>query len=234
MLYASRNTPVMTHIMRNTAKKDFYSYIRHTWRNEYAYMAPCMTETNKTERMQKLMENKQRAVEREVKELIQKYNALYKDQVYEYFAKDGREQFVGRALKILEKERDIYINQERKLIAVNEEAYGAREYGTLQCVWALLGIMDQKKVEEHFLASREEYPVRIVFVGDGEIYDILYVSEAEVSVTNNLFARKRIDGCGHIVVVENPEDIPEIQIPDVIGFCTVKEDGKVEYYRKDE
>ena len=186
------------------------------------------------ERMQKLMENKQKAVEREVKDLIQKYNALYKSQVYEFFAKDGREQFVGRALKALEKERDIYINQELKLIAVNEESYGAREYGTLQSVWALLGIMDQKKVEQHFLASREEYPVRSVFVGDGEIYDILYVSEAEVCVTNHLFARKRIDGCGHIVVVENPENIPEIQIPDVVGFCTVKEDGKVEYYRKDE
>ena len=184
--------------------------------------------------MQKLMENKQKAVEREVKELIQKYNTLYKSQLYGFFAKDGREQFVGRALKTLEKERDIYIDWERKLAAVNEEAYGAREYGTLQCVWALLGIMDQKKVEQHFLASKEEYPVRIVFVGDGEIYDILYVSEAEVSLTNSLFARKRIDGCGHIVVVENPEDIQEIQIPDAVGFCTVKEDGEVEYYRKDE
>ncbi|MFR8172719.1 MAG: DUF5697 family protein [Marvinbryantia sp.] len=180
------------------------------------------------------MENKQRAVEREVKELIQKYNVLYKSQVYEYFAKDGREQFVGRALKTLEKERDLYINQELKMVAIGEEAYGAREYGTLQSMWALLGIMDQKKVEQHFLASKEEYPVRIVFVGDGEIYDILYVSSADVNLTNNLFARKRIEGCGHIVVVETPEDIPEIRIPDVIGFCTVKEDGKVEYYRKDE
>lgn len=184
--------------------------------------------------MQKLMENKQRAVEREVKELIQKYNTLYKGQLYEFFSKDGREQFVGRALKVLEKGREIYICQELKLVSVNETSYGARDYGTLQCVWALLGIMDQKKVEQHFLASKEEYPVRIVFVGDGEIYDILFVSEAEVGITNNLFARKGIDSCGHIVVVENPESIPEIRIPDVVGFCTVKEDGKVGYYRRDE
>lgn len=184
--------------------------------------------------MQKLMENKQRAVEREVKELIQKYNTLYKGQLYEFFSKDGREQFVGRALKALEKGREIYICQELKLVSVNETSYGARDYGTLQCVWALLGIMDQKKVEQHFLASKEEYPVRIVFVGDGEIYDILFVSEAEVEITNNLFARKGIDSCGHIVVVENPESIPEIRIPDVVGFCTVKEDGKVGYYRRDE
>ena len=42
------------------------------------------------ERMQKQMENKQRAVERELRDLIQKYNVLYKSQIYEYFAKDGR------------------------------------------------------------------------------------------------------------------------------------------------
>lgn len=180
------------------------------------------------------MENKQKTVEREVKELIQKYNALYKEQIYEYFAKDNREQFVGRALKVLEKERNIYIQQECKIVAVNEASYDARDYGTIQCIWALLGIMDQKKVEEHFLAAKEEYPVRIVLVGDGEIYDILYISEAEVSLVNNLFERKQIDGCGHIVVVENPEVIATIQIPDVVGFCMVKEDGEIEYYRKNE
>ena len=81
------------------------------------------------------------------------------------------------------------------------------------------------------LASKEEYPVRIVFYGSGEIYDILYVTEAEITVVNNLFSRKEIDGCGHIVVVEKPEEIPKIRISDTIGFCTVKEGGEVEYYR---
>ena len=183
--------------------------------------------------MQKQMENKQRAVERELRDLIQKYNVLYKSQIYEYFAKDGREQFVGRALKALEKEREICINQELKLAAISEEYYSVREYGTMQSVWALIGIMGQKKVEQHFLAAAEEYPVRIIFVGDGEIYDILYISQEEVSLVNHLFSRKRIDGCGHIVVVDDPAYIPGIQIPDAVGFCTVKEDGKIEYYRFD-
>ena len=133
---------------------------------------------------------------------------------------------------MLEKEREILIHPETKLVALSEAAQNVRDYGTLRCVWALLGIMDQKKVEQHFLADKEEYPVRIIFVGDGEIYDILYVSQEEISLVNNLFARKRIEGCGHIVVVENLEDIPQIQIPDVVGFCTVDEDGKIEYYRK--
>ena len=48
-----------------------------------------------------------------------------------------------------------------------------------------------------------------------------------------MFVRRKIDGCGHIVVVEEPEEIPEIHIPDVVGYCTVKEEGQIEYYRKD-
>ena len=85
------------------------------------------------------------------------------------------------------------------------------------------------------MSSREEYPVRIIFVGDAEIYDILYVSEEEIQLVNNLFSRKRIEGCQHVVIVEDKHEIPQLQIPDAIGFCTdSEEDGGVEYYRRDE
>ena len=121
-------------------------------------------------------QNKQRDVERELKNLVQRYNVLYKGQIYAYFKRDGRDRFVGRALKALEKERSIYLCQEMKQVASSEEA---------------------------------------------------------VELTNQLFARRKIDGCGHIVVVEEAEEIPGIHIPDVVGYCTVKEEGQIEYYRKD-
>lgn len=178
-------------------------------------------------------QNKQRGVERELKELVQKYNVLEKGQIYAYFEKDGRERFVGRALKTLEKDRMIYTNNETKQIASSESAYETWERGTSTCLWVLLDLMDQKKIEQHFLASKEEYPIRIVFVGDGEIFDILYVAPEDIELTNQLFVRRKIDGCGHVVVVEEAESIPKIQVPDVIGYCTVKEDGEVEYYRKE-
>ncbi len=178
-------------------------------------------------------QNKQRGVERELKSLVQSYNVLDKSQLYAFFEKDGRGRFVGRALKSLEKERSIFINQDTRQVASSEEAFTAWERGTSTAVWVLIDLMDQKKIEQHFMASKEEYPIRIVFVGNGEIYDILYVPPEDVELTNQLFARRKIDGCGHIVVVEEAEDIPKIQIPDVIGFCTVKEEGQIEYYRKD-
>ena len=177
------------------------------------------------------MENKQRPVIQETKELVQKYHVLEKAQLYAYFALDKRDHFVGKAFKVLEKERLIYIHPKLEVVAANEEAFARKDIGTMKAFWVLLDIMKQKTVEEHFPASKEEYPVRIVFYGSGEIYDILYVTEAEITVVNNLFSRKEIDGCGHIVVVEKPEEIPKIRISDTIGFCTVKEGGEVEYYR---
>lgn len=178
-------------------------------------------------------QNKQRDVERELKELVQKYNVLDKSQLYAYFEKDGRERFVGRALKVLEKDRMIYVNNETKQVAANESAHTAWERGISTCLWVLIDLMSQKKIEQHFLASKEEYPIRIIFVGDGEIYDLLYIAPEDIELTNQLFVRKKIDGCGHVVVVEEPESIPKIRIPDVIGYCTVKGDGEVEYYQKE-
>lgn len=179
------------------------------------------------------MENKQRAVEREVRELVQKYNILEKNQIYAFFEVDGRSHFVGRALKLLEKDRSIYINQETQQVAISEEGYAAWERGTIQSVWVLISAMSQKKIELHFMAEKAEYPVRIVFVGDGDIFDIVYIAEEDIQLANNLFKRKKSDDCGHIVVVEQPEHIAAIEIPNVVGYCTVKEDGSIEYYRKD-
>ena len=117
------------------------------------------------------------------------------------------------------------------MVAASEEAIAAKDLGTMKAVWVLVDVMKKKQVEEHFPASKEEYPVRIVFYGEGEIFDILYISEAEVTVVNNLFSRKKIDSCEHIIVVENPDYISAIHIADVIGYCVVKEGGEVEYYQ---
>ncbi len=173
----------------------------------------------------------QNKVERELFEIVSMYNVVYKKQLYEYFSVDGRDKLVGRAIKALEKERRIYINPYTQMIAVNETSYEAKEKGTLLALWVLISLMRQKKIEEHFLAAKAEYPVRIIFVGDAEIYDIMYVPETDVALVNSLFSRKNIESNGHIVIVEAPDYIPSIAIENTIGYCLVKEDGTVEYYR---
>ena len=176
--------------------------------------------------------NNQKQVEKQILELVKKYNVLYKKQLYEFFAVDGREKFVGKALHSLLKDRFLYLNDVTQMVYQHEKAYEFREKGTLMAFWVLISLMKQKKIENHFLSSREEYPVRIIFVGDAEIYDILYIPESDVELVNNLFARKRIECCGHVAAVESAEYIHRLRIPDVLGFCTVEEDGKIEYYKQ--
>ena len=43
-------------------------------------------------------QNKQKEVEKEIRELLGKYSELYKSQLYGFFAKDGRNRFVGKDL----------------------------------------------------------------------------------------------------------------------------------------
>ena len=202
----------------------------------YAAFGVSQTPSNPKMERRKILEHvtNQKQVERQILELVKTYNVLYKRQIYAFFAVDGKEKFVGKALHTLLKEHLIYINEVTKTVSQHEDAYQLREKGTLKAFWVLLSLMEQKKIERHFLAEKEEYPIRIVFVGNAEIYDILYISEAEIQLVNQLFSRQKLDGCGHVVIVENPEEIPQIEIPNVIGFCTVQEEeGGVEYYRRE-
>ena len=41
----------------------------------------------------------QKQVERQILELVKTYNVLYKRQIYAFFAVDGKEKFVGKALR---------------------------------------------------------------------------------------------------------------------------------------
>ena len=86
------------------------------------------------------MENKQRPVIAETRELVQKYHVLEKAQIYDYFALDGRDHFVGKAFKALEKERQIYVHPELDLVAASEETIADKDLGTMKAVWVLLDV----------------------------------------------------------------------------------------------
>ena len=88
----------------------------------------------------------QKQVERQILELVKTYNVLYKRQIYAFFAVDGKEKFVGKALHALLKERLIYMNEVTKTVSQHEDAYQLREKGTLKAFWVLLCLMEQKKI----------------------------------------------------------------------------------------
>ena len=51
----------------------------------------------------------QKQVERQILALVKTYNVLYKRQIYAFFAVDGKEKFVGKALHtFIERTFDLY------------------------------------------------------------------------------------------------------------------------------
>ena len=135
------------------------------------------------------MENKQRPVIQETKELVQKYHVLEKAQLYAYFALDKRDHFVGKAFKALEKERLIYIHPKLEVVAANEEAFARPKAGCCD-------IMKQKTVEEHFLASKEEYRYGSCFMGveKSMIFYMLQKRKSQSSIT--CFPEKKLMAAG--------------------------------------
>ncbi|MFR5631489.1 MAG: DUF5697 family protein [Monoglobales bacterium] len=169
-------------------------------------------------------------MEGKVVNLLRQYNVMTKEQVCALFP--GQDKAVARALKKLEKNRQLYRNPYSGYLASNEYAYFLKDEGTMCCLWVLADLLKKKSVEIHFLAEKEDFPVRILFWGNEEIYDIMYVGIGDVKLVNGIFGKKKKSGENHIVAVEDKSLIGAIEVPGVIGFCVVKEGGKIEYYRR--
>lgn len=162
--------------------------------------------------------------------LIRQYNVMKPDQIEAFFP--GQEKAVTRALKKLEKTRQIYRNPYTGLIASSEFAYSLKDDGTIKCLWILADMLRRKPVSGHYLAGKEDFPIRILFFSREEIYDILYVGAGDLKLVNGMFLKSRRAGENHIIAVEDGDLMGAIAVPGTIGYCLVKEDGHVEYYKK--
>lgn len=166
----------------------------------------------------------------QVLNLIRQYNVMKPEQIRAFFRRE--EKAADRAVKKLEKSRQIYRNPYTGLIASNEFAYSLKDEGTIQCLWVLADMLCRKPVDGHYLAGKEDFPIRILFFSGQEIYDILYVGLGDLKLVNGMFAKSRRTGENHIIAVEDGTLIGEIEVPGAIGYCLVREDGHVEYYKR--
>lgn len=169
-------------------------------------------------------------MDEQVLSVIRKYNVLYPDQLSGFFA--GEEKPAAKAVSRLLKNRQIYRNPYTGFLASSEFAYSLKDDGTIQSLWVLIDMMRKREVEGHYLASKEDFPVRILFFCGQEIYDIIYIGVGDLKLVNGLFAKSRKPGENHILVLEDKALIGQVFIPGVIGYCIVKEGGNIEYYRK--
>ena len=100
--------------------------------------------------------------------------------------------------------------------------------GLLAAVWVLADFADQ--VEYH---SAGDFPAKIIFFADGEVYEIIYISQGRETLVTQALKNTGEQPSRYLVIVDSAEQIEGLDIPNVNGYCTVSLEGDVEYYRKE-
>lgn len=97
-----------------------------------------------------------------------------------------------------------------------------------KAVWVLLDFID--RVEFH---SASDFPVKIIFFAAGELYEIIAVTAGrETLIAQAVTGNSLRDGGRRILIVEEPCQIPLLNIPCTSGYCIVEQDGRVCYFKK--
>lgn len=109
---------------------------------------------------------------------------------------------------------------------VNPDQIEHIDRGMVSAVWVLLDFIEQ--VEFH---SVGEYPAKIIFLAGGEVYEVIYAEEGKETLINQLLSKTAEEASKYIVLVDRPEQIPELHIPNTSGYCTVSQAGVVQYYQ---
>ena len=99
-----------------------------------------------------------------------------------------------------------------------------RDRGLEAAVTVLADFMEQ--VEYH---AAGEYPVKIIFLAGGEVYEILYAEPGKEAILNLLLARPEQEPPVRLVILE---DAAQVAIPNVRAYCLLDGDGSVQYLQE--
>lgn len=157
---------------------------------------------------------------------VSMYRCIKRRQLYELYP--GKRALVKKLLAYLVREGRI--SQIGSYYCDAPESMEELDHGMIDAIWVLIDFID--RVEYHGIGN---YPVKIIFCADGEVYEIIHAGIGKEALVSYLTAeRKRNETESKILVlVDKPEQIEELQMDDVLGYCTVSPEGKVQYYRKE-
>ena len=103
-----------------------------------------------------------------------------------------------------------------------------RDRGWEAAVTVLADFMEQ--VEYH---AAGEYPVKIIFLADGEVYEILYAEPGKEAILNLLLARPEQEPPVRLVILEDAAQVDLLAIPNVRAYCLLDGDGNIQYLQEE-
>lgn len=145
---------------------------------------------------------------------VSMYRALTEMQLLKLYP--HKESKIRNLLSYLQKQGRIV--QRGEYYRIPADAEESIDYGLSKAVWVLTDFMEQ--VEYH---SVSDYPAKIIFFADGEVYEIIYAEPGKEQLINQMLSTVKEVPPKYIVLIEQPEQIAEIHTPNTSGYC--KEDA---------
>lgn len=155
---------------------------------------------------------------------IAMYRALMREQILRLYP--GKRDKIENLLTYLLKQNRIW--QENGVYFASPECAAHLDRGLIAAVWVLTDFID--RVEYHSIG---DYPAKLIFFADGEIYEVVHAEQGKETLLSLVLADHSEQPSNYLVLVDDPEQIEELQLPHVSGYCTVSEKGEVAYYQRE-
>lgn len=157
--------------------------------------------------------------------LICTYHSLKYDQVAKYFSRSR--QSMKSFVTSLVKQKRIYHNKAFNLLCDNSKSAESPDYSMIAAFWVLLDFKDS--IIYHISG---EFPVKLHFFSKDQAYEVIYVHKGQEALMNAVFRNNAESDSDRIIVLESVKQIDNLFIENVIAFCLIDDNGKVNYYQK--
>ena len=175
------------------------------------------------------MKTREQIYRKEAAELLRDlttYHYMYRNQILRLYP--GKESKIENLLSYFTRQSRIFCDKDLDMYHDGTEA--TPDMSMLASIWVLIDFFE--KVEYH---SAVDFPATLVFVADGELYEVMYVSADKEAVMEHAMAQQGSDAEKRIVIVEYTDQIGRLSIPYVTAYCTVDmQTGSVQYFKQED
>ena len=175
------------------------------------------------------MKTREQIYRKEAAELLRDlttYHYMRRDQILRLYP--GKESKIENLLAYFTRQSRIFYDKDADLYHDGTEA--TPDQSMLVALWVLIDFIE--KAEYH---SAVDFPAALVFVADGELYEVMHIPSDREAMMEHAMARQGSDAEKRIVIVDDPVQVSRLYIPNTVAYCTVDmESGNVRYFKQEE
>ena len=161
-----------------------------------------------------------------MREIISEYKVLKLEQ-FKMILKDREPRLINAIITMMISDNTLYIKDD--FCCTKDDLKHYYDADRIKAFWLLLDSWDDIRFHKVI-----EYPGRIRFMTNKDIYDIVVAHKGEEDVINTYYKNFSDGSIKYIIIVEDVEQMSGYNFENIFAYCIVSEEGKVTYYRNEE